>query len=71
MTHGEGFAHQLLHCVWVHCVAVGMATELTDITSLVHVCMFASLITKLETKGMKKNCPLFEELAHKTKLSCN
>ena len=70
MTHGEGFAHQLLHCVRVHCVAVGMATKLTDITSLVCVCMFASLITKLETKGVKKT-PLFEELTHKTKLMYN
>ena len=34
VTHGEGFAHQLLNCVWVYCVAVGMATKLTNITSL-------------------------------------
>ena len=54
MTHGEGFSHQLLHCVRVHCVAVGMATKLTDITPLVRVCMFVSFITKLETKGVKK-----------------
>ena len=35
VTHGEGFSHKLLHHVWVNCVTVGMATKLTNVTSLV------------------------------------
>jgi hypothetical protein len=59
VTHGEGFSHQLLHRVRVHSVAVGMATKLTNITSLDmtlcidSVCMIVRHIRNLINK--KKN----------------
>ncbi len=51
VTHGEGFSHQLLHCVRVYSVAVGMATELTNITSLVCACIIKFCLT------IKKSVP--------------
>ena len=34
MTHGEGFAHELFYRVRIYGVAVGMATEFTNVTTL-------------------------------------